>query len=148
MYAGLTSTFTHIMLFGKEGGAERDLYADFLDEAGVLLDKAGLRQVANGFRNSARLWDDLAESLLPGLVTPFGETRRLMLRRKRLFLEQGTAARDEILAIGRRLDQIKSEVAADFPLDQAGVVTMREDLSSAVLRIHDLERILSSLSRK
>ena len=140
MYAGLTSAFSHIMLFGKEGGAERLLYADFLDEASVLLDKVDLRQVAGGFRESAQLWDQLAESLLPDSVTPFGETRRFMLQRKKLFLEQGIEARDEILAIDGRLDQIKSEMAADFPLDQAGVVAMREDLRSSVLGIHDLEK--------
>ena len=44
-YAGLTSTFNSIALFGQDGerqDAERGLYADFLDEAGLVLNKPAL----------------------------------------------------------------------------------------------------------
>jgi hypothetical protein len=140
MYAGLTSAFTDIMLFGKDGGAERDLYADFLEEASTVLDNAALREVAQGFRASAEAWNGLARALLPAEVPPFGETRELMLRRHRLFLEQGGAALAEIELIDARLAEIKAAVGDAFPLDQGEVTAMRENLAAHVMEIHGIEK--------
>ena len=63
-----------------------------------------------------------------------------MVRAHKLFLEQGGTALGEIRKINTRLDKIKAEVAADFPLDEAQVLAMRENLRTHVLGIHDIER--------
>ncbi len=140
MYAGLTSAFNDIMLFGKDGGAERDLYAGFLDEASIVLDNPALKEVAQGFRASAEAWNGLARALLPAEVPPFRETRELMLRRHRLFLEQGGAALTEIDQIDARLSEIKALVDDVFPLDQGEVTAMRENLAAHVMEIHGIEK--------
>ena len=62
---GLTSACTDIAIFGKEGGAERDVYADFLDEAAAILGRPGLTAAAGRFREAAAAWDGLAAALLP-----------------------------------------------------------------------------------
>lgn len=140
MLAGLTSVFTDINIFGKNGYAERDLYAAFLDEASILLEKPALREVALGFRSSGQAWDALGQALLPDSVPPFAETRELILERHRLFLEQGIAALRRIREINTRLKEIKAEVSADFPLNDAEVVEMRQDLRDHVLKIRDIEQ--------
>jgi hypothetical protein len=140
MYAGLTSAFHDITIFGKDGNAERDVYADFMEEASVLLERPALKDVAGQFRTSAKAWSELGNALLPDEVPPFKETRELMVRSHKLFLEQGGAALDEIRGINARLDEIKAEVAADFPLDEAQVLAMRENLRTHVLGIHDIEQ--------
>ena len=139
MYSGLTWAFNHINTFGNDGHAERDLYATFLDEASQILGKPALQQVAGQFQDSARAWDDLSSALLPDHVAEFAETRRLMLRRHRLFLELGSAALEDIQQVNARLREIKTQVSTNFPLDDAGVVAMREDISRHVMRIHDIE---------
>ncbi|MCI0399533.1 MAG: BtrH N-terminal domain-containing protein [Chloroflexi bacterium] len=140
MYAGLTWAFWDINLFGKNGRAERDTYAEFLDEASLVLDKPALRDTAGIFRDSAQAWDALSQALLPDDVPLFKESRELMLRRRRLFLEQGNAARGEIRQINDRLATIKAAVAADFPLDEAGVAALCANLRDHVLKIHDIEQ--------
>jgi hypothetical protein len=140
MYAGLTSAFTDIMIFGKEGDAERDVYADFLEEASVILDNGALAEAAQGFRRSAQAWNGLAHALLPDRVPPLGETKELILRRQRSFLDEGSAALEEIQGIDARLSELKVEVAEDFPLDGAEVTAMREELATHVLRIAEIER--------
>ena len=45
-----------------------------------------------------------------------------------------------IQQINPRLNEIKNEVASDFPLNEAEIVAMRENLQAHVLKIHDLER--------
>ncbi len=139
-FAGLTSAFHDINIFGKDGRAERDVYAQFLDEASLILEKPVLKEVAEKFRASAHAWDRLSVSLLPDEIPLFEETRHLVLRRHRRFLEAGNAALDEIRDIDRRLAEIKTEVTPDHPLGLAQVAAMRENIRDHVMVVHDIEQ--------
>jgi hypothetical protein len=46
-YAALTSAFQNITIFGKDGGAEREVYAQFLDEASSLMTNPALKDIAH-----------------------------------------------------------------------------------------------------
>jgi hypothetical protein len=140
MYAGLTSAFTDINIFGKEGYAERDLYADFLDEAAQILDRPGLKEAAEVFRRSAGLWDGFGTALLPDEIPALGEARRLMLERHETFLHQGNAGLAQIRAIDERLASIRRRLTGEFSLDPREVVTFREGLAERLLAIHDVEK--------
>jgi hypothetical protein len=140
MVSGLVWMFNDIMTFGKDGSAERDLYAAFLDEAAVILHKPTLKDVAQLFRASGEAWCELATLLLPDEVAPFKETRELILRRHHLFLEQGNAAIPEMQAINERLRELKAQVSADFPLDAAGAAAHRARIAEQVTRLSALER--------
>jgi hypothetical protein len=139
MFAGLTSAFTDIHTFGKDGYAERDVYADFLDEAALALDNPVLRQAAEIFRQSAIAWGKLGEVLLPDEIAPFGEARRLILERHRIFLEQGGAGREQMLALDARLQEIRARMENHFPLDEAGATAFRERLAGAVEQVLEVE---------
>ncbi len=103
LYNGLRTTFEHVAIFGKDGNAERAQFAQFLDEAGVLLSKPPLHHVADQFRRSGQAWDALGCALLPDSVPALGETRRLMLQRHHAFLAHGSAALPEMRQIDTRL---------------------------------------------
>jgi hypothetical protein len=139
MYAGLTSAFTDISTFGKDGNAERMMYAAFLDEASVVLNKPGLKEAAEQFRMSAQAWDELSLALLPDVVALFKETRELMLCWHKLFLNQGNQALAEIRQINARLEAIQQGISADFPLNGAEVEVFCANLRDHILRIHDIE---------
>lgn len=139
MFVGLAGIFHDVNVFGKRGYAERDVYADFLEEAAVLLDKPALREAAAHFRTSTQAWEVLGPVLLPDDVAPFREARALMLQRRDLFHSQGNAALPTIQQIDDRLNTIKTEMETDFPLDEAGVVALREALAEHVMQIHDIE---------
>jgi len=142
MFAGLSSAYNFAFLFGKGAGqdAERGLYADFLDEAALLLERPALREAAGLFRASAEAWRQLPAALLPDDVAPFGEARELMWRKHTAFLEQGNAALEEIQTINGRLEAIADAMDSDFPLSQPEVVAHREHLAQQILDIHDAER--------
>lgn len=140
MYAGLVSAFNDIRLFRTVHNANREMYADFLDEASLILGKAGLRETAGQFRQSGLAWAALSEALLPDNVALFGETRWLLLDKHRLQRQKGMAALDDVRTVDCRLRDIKEEVSANFPLDQAETVAFRQSLAEHVLRIHDLEK--------
>jgi hypothetical protein len=139
MYSGLTTAFEGIATFGKDGGAERGLFADFLEEAGLILEKPAVGQVADQFRTSARAWDRLGTALLPDRIQTFKETRELMLQRHAAFLDRGSNALDEIRGINARLMEIKTAVASDFPLGGAELSAFCKELSDRIMEIHDLE---------
>jgi hypothetical protein len=140
LYAALTWLYSDIMTFGHEGGAERDTCADFLDEAALILDKPALKNVAQQFRRSGQEWCTLAEMILPETVPLLKETRDLMQRKHRLFIDHGTAAMPEIHQINTRMAAIKQTVSADFPMDTAQVAVLKEGLAAQVMHLHDLER--------
>lgn len=140
MYAGLTSAFNFINIFGKEEPAERNLYAAFLDEAAVILDKAELTAVAEQFRGSTAAWEALSLALLPDDVPLLQEARELMLRRRDLFLNDGNGALAEIKEIDWRLGDLRKAADESFPLSQEQVVAMRQDIADAVMQVHDVEQ--------
>lgn len=139
MYAGLESAFSDTHTFGKEGFAERDMYADFLGEASDILQKPGLREAADQFRRSAKAWEKLGLVLLPDEVPVWAEARDLMLTNQRLFLEQGGEKFEEGRANCARLIEIRREMETDFPLSEEEVVAFREQIAEQVLVIHDIE---------
>jgi hypothetical protein len=141
MYAGLTSAYNFAFLFGKgtSQDAERGMYANFLDEAALLLEIPDLNAAAEQFRAAAAIWQQLPSFLLPDENQPFAESRKLMLRKHTLFLEKGGAALPEIQALNARLDEIRAAMDADFPLTQVEVEAFRERLAEHILAIHDTE---------
>jgi hypothetical protein len=131
--------FDWICTWSVGGGAERGIYADFLDDAAMLLSKPGLKDAARQFRAAADAWCDLANAMLPDTVPLFKETRDLKLRRKALFVEQGGDSIDERREINARLAAIGKEAAEAFPLTNEEATAMRETLAAQVLKIHDIE---------
>lgn len=140
LLAGLMSAFTDINTFGKVGFAERDVYAKFLDEAAIILEKSALNQVADQFRESAEAWDALSLVLLPDEVAFLKETRELMLKKRDVFLDQGNTGIAEMAAIEGRLAEIKTAVSTEFPLDEADILALKENIAVHVLQIHDIEQ--------
>jgi hypothetical protein len=138
MYAGLASAFENMGL-GVSRQGDRALFADFLDEASVILDRSALKDAAKAFRKCAKGWDALAIALLPDEIAPFRETRELILRRRDLFVTQGNASLSERKKISERLAAIRRSMEEDFPLDDAGAQAFRERLASQICALRDQE---------
>lgn len=139
LYAALTGVFGWVRTWGDGNGFERQLYADFLDEAAVILEKPDLKAVGAEFRESATVWCELSDAVMPENVPLLKEARELLECKHRLFIEEGDAGVEEVLAIGKRLDEIKAMAKEDFPMSQDEIVDMREGLAKLVLKIHDIE---------
>jgi hypothetical protein len=139
LLVGLMSVYSSIYQFGKDSYAERDTYADFLDEASLILDKPALNEVAQQFRASAAAWQAFAPILLPEAVPLLAEVRQLMDKEHRLFLQQGNKSLPERQQIRARLTEIKEQVTTDFPLNEQEVSELLSHMAEHILRIHDLE---------
>ncbi len=139
LYSGLTWAFTDINTFTRDDCADRALYAEFLDEASLILNRPSLQEAAERFRSSAEAWGRLSLALLPDEIQLFKETRQLLLERHELFRVKGGGARPRIVEINTRLKEIKANVAAQFPLSPIEVGKLRENLASHVEAIAKIE---------
>lgn len=140
LLAVLISSYTFLgPAFGKTMGAERDVYADFLDEAARALDKSALIAVAAAYRQSAAAWEALLNSLLPAGAPMLGDARELIDRKTNLFIESGAAQLDEIIACYEQLEALKTEAETDFPMSEAEISDLRADIRDKVLQARSAE---------
>ncbi|MCC6804992.1 MAG: DUF4872 domain-containing protein [Anaerolineae bacterium] len=141
MYAGLTSTYKYLEVYFTGGHGARHIYADFLEEAAIILEKPALQDTAPLFRASALAWDALTAALLPDDILLLRETRELMVRDYQLFLEQGGASLDERHKISARLTELEAEAAEHFPLNEAQAADFRAALRTPLQHLHDAEKV-------
>lgn len=141
MLAGLTSAYSDIALSGKgrRNFADRAMFADFLDEAAVILGRPGLERAAGRFRDTALAWEVMTHRLLPDDVALLRETRELMAERHEAFLEHGNAAAERMAEIDGRLAAIRAAISDGFPLSPAAVEAHRAAMAEQLLVIHDIE---------
>jgi hypothetical protein len=137
---GQPGAYAWIQTWGSSPGADRGLYADFLDEAAEILEKPALRESANHFRESCSLWCQLAEAILPDEVPLLGESKTLIQRGHDLFIEQGQSALAEIQEIHARRSELLKQAETDFPLSQAEAAEFRAGLRGYVLKISEVEQ--------
>ncbi len=137
LYSALLWGYMWVIDWGAGEGFERHLYADFLEEAAVILSNDDLQGVADQFRESAAAWCEFGRAMLPDSVPLLKETRHLMTQRREIFIEQGDT--DERIAAKQRLDEIKETIRENFPMTEAEVMDFKAGLAEHVMTIHDIE---------
>lgn len=136
----LISSYTFLgPAFGKMTKAERDVYADFLDEASKLLQMSELENVAVRYRIAGDAWDGLLCALLPEDVPLLKKVREYIDMKHEAFIEKGTAATDEMLDYTKKLETLKIEAEHDFPMTEAEVSDLRDELYRHVTIVREAE---------
>jgi hypothetical protein len=126
--------------WGSADGAERGLYADFLDEAAIILKKPALKESAEKFRESYGLWLQFGDALLPDDVSLFGESKKLIQKKHDLFINEGDTALFEIKKYNVRLRKYLEQSETDFPLSDAQAAELRANLRDILLKISTVEK--------
>jgi hypothetical protein len=126
--------------WGSADGAERGLYADFLDEAAQILNKPALKDSAEKFRESYQLWMKFGDALLPNDIPLLGESKKLIQKRYGLFVNEGDAALPEIRKCNARLRELLEQSKTDFPLSDAQAAELRASLRDILLQINAVEK--------
>jgi hypothetical protein len=136
---GITGVYPWVRLVGAGDGAERGMYAGFLEEAAILLGKPLLSEAATQFRRSQKVWCELSDAALPEDVPLLKQTRELLQRRRDVFMHQGGAAIDEIARIDRALGDLRTSAGREFPMVNGDVAGLFQQIRDYVLEIHDIE---------
>lgn len=140
LLAVLISSYTFLgPAFGKTMEAERDVYADFLDEAAAVLGLPALENVALRYRNAGKAWRALLGALLPEAVPFLSDVRDNIDRKTDLFIEQGAAQLEEIVACNEAIEAAKTASESDFPMTEAEIADLRDDIRRCLKDVHDAE---------
>jgi hypothetical protein len=129
-----------VNIWGSADGAERGLYADFLDEVASILKKPALKDAAERFRESHQLWLTFGDALLPDDIPMLGESKKLIQKKHNLFINKGNDALPEIRKSNARLRELLKKSEKDFPLSQAEAVDFRANLRDILLKISEVEQ--------
>lgn len=126
--------------WGSSDGADRALYADFLEEAAKILKRPALSEAAATFRESHALWLQFADAALPDTVLLLAESRKLIARKHQLFIEKGEAALPEIKKINERHRELLKQAETEFSLSQTQAADLRANLRDRILKISATEK--------
>lgn len=139
MLAGLMGVFDSINCFGNVGYAERNVFADFLDEASVILNKPALNEVATQFRQSGAAWDALGTAVFPDEVPMLGQMRHILLQQRDLLHSQGSAAIAQIGQLKQVEKAILKQSETAFPLNEQEVIAFRANMAAHLEKIQGIE---------
>ncbi|MCP4421914.1 MAG: BtrH N-terminal domain-containing protein [Chloroflexi bacterium] len=148
MLAGLMGVFSDINCFGKIGYAERDIFADFLDEASIILGKPALQEAAVYFRSSAKAWDAFGQALLPADMPMLAEMSQILLAQRDLLHSKGSAATAKISQLKEHEKELLTLAESEFPLDEKEVETFRANMVEHIVNIHEIEETAVSTLRE
>jgi len=146
MYAALAGSehqpgaFGWARTFPSNQVDDRMLYADFLDQASLILRKPKLKAAGAKFRASSAAWQLLGVALLPDEVPLFKETRQLLIRKRDHFVSKGEAAPEDRKKISARLAEIRASIDKKFPLSSEGAAALRAQVAEQVSKVSEIER--------
>ena len=135
----LLSVWADILPAGGYGGHLRDLYAEFLDQAAVLVENPGLREVAESFRGVSESWHRVAEAALPDTVAPFARLRDLTVAVRQAIVDPAAVTAAEADQAAADLWALREELDAEFPLGDAEVGELLAALSGEVEAVYARE---------
>lgn len=134
----LMNVFIYIEIGGTGGSAFRPMYAQFLDEASTILGKPELKEVAQVFRESGRIWSEIAATALPDWWPSLKEIKDLITEKNRIFEERGSVALEQMREINTKTDYLTKEAVKEFK----GHSTDRllADMQQKILRLYEIEK--------
>ncbi len=133
----LFNTFIYIEIGGTGGSAFRPMYAKFLDEASEILSEDNLKEVAERFRDSGKIWSEIAAAALPDSWPTLRRIRELSFEKNRIFEEQKTGALERMRNINIELDNLMKEAEKD--LQKKELTSLLDNLKYKILKCYAIE---------
>jgi len=132
---------------GAWGGHLRDLYADGLEEAAVILDRPALREAAGSWRASADLWQELADAAVPSGIEGAADAVDLAEELHDAVM-RGEPGRAQARAAATALWEIRGRYTEEWPLDEAETDALLTDLGRRLAAIHAAEQTALDATRR
>jgi hypothetical protein len=129
------------------GGHLRDLYADGLEEAALILGMPALQEAAAAWRACADLWQELAEAAVPTDVDGAADAVELAKELHDAVMD-GEPGRAEARAAAAGLWEIRGRYANEWPLAEAETEALLADLGRRLSAIHAAEQTALDATRR
>jgi hypothetical protein len=144
LFGTLMNGFMYIEISGTGGSAFRSMYAQFLEEASVIVNKPALNEGAGMMRQSAAIWSEIASGFLPESWPNLRRIRELIIEKNRLFEGQESGVLEAMRKINGELDDLMGKAVEDLQKPPAFLA----DVSQSILKCYEVEKkAFSMLSR-
>jgi hypothetical protein len=137
LYGCLFGTFTYIEIGGTGGSAFRPMYAQFLEESSDIINEPDLEEIATMFRDSARVWSEIATGVLPDFCPTLKRTRELTIEKNRLFEEQPPGYFESMRKVSDELESLKTVIEKGEDLQKAPEFLV--DVKRSILKCYEVE---------
>jgi hypothetical protein len=139
LWSGLTAIYDCIENLGTGGGLCRPIFSDFLFEGAAATGIDALHALGEQYADLGRRWSELADAALPDEVPAFREARRLLTRKVELTHGGAGTELEEVRQAWKRLDELKTQARAEFPLNESECRDLRAGLQARILALHQAE---------
>jgi hypothetical protein len=136
LFTGLWSIHQYVDYYYTGGGLCRPMFAEFLAEAGSVLDDPALTRAGERYAELGREWSALAEAALPAAVPAFRKAGEALARLGELYHSEGAGATDEIRECWAKIEAIGAKIGKAFPLGEAECDALLRDLQGRVRALH------------
>lgn len=124
---------------GGGGGLLRNLFADFLEEAGPLLERPHVADLGPHYRRIAAMWDSVADTALPGMISYLDETRQLLQQKHDLLANHGPTKYAELKKVNAALNAKEKKAKKEFTTADDVFAMLFDQIREQLLEIHTLE---------
>jgi len=140
LYGCLFGTFINIETGGTGGSAFRPMYAQFLEEVSDIINEPDLKEVAETFRNSGKVWSEIATGVLPDACPTLKRTRELMIEKNRLFEEQPPGFLESIKKTNGELEFLQTRMNEEMGAELENAPEFLLDAKQFILKCYKLEK--------
>ncbi|MFX1261731.1 MAG: BtrH N-terminal domain-containing protein [Promethearchaeota archaeon] len=107
----LVMHFVYIETGGSGGAIFRQIYSDFLQEAGTLMNSDPMLRGAQEFRDIVEMWRDVANGLLPDECPALAELREIQWSNNELLEKKGLKMLDDVRRKAEKVPILMDEAA-------------------------------------
>jgi len=140
LYSALKSAYEGIELVSTGGGGMRGLYADFLEEAADVLNRAVLREVAEQYRKLAARWSAFASAALPDPIEPLRQTKELLCQRYNILMTEGGDGVEAMRPLTEQLGKLYVQHNLEFPMSDSEIDKLFSALGEELLGLYEAEK--------
>jgi hypothetical protein len=134
----LLCVFIYIEVGGTGGGFFRPMYAKFLEEASSILNRPALKEIAELFEDSGKVWSEIATAALPDSWFRLKRIRELSFEKNRIFEESKPEALEKMRKINIEIENLlKREEEESVNKDLASLLA---NLQEKILKCYKIEK--------
>jgi len=140
LFDNLTHLHAQIAFYNSDGGALRSSYSDFLEEAGDLLKKPVLKQIAHQFSDIGIMWDEIGTTALNDDIPELLHARKAALDWHNTFKVHGSFSSDPLVTLSEKIQGIRTKFIEEVPLTNRELRALLEELSARFQEVYVAEK--------
>ncbi|MFX0016934.1 MAG: DUF4872 domain-containing protein [Promethearchaeota archaeon] len=129
-----------VKYFLSSGGGLRSTYADFLDEASVIINNPKLRVVSLRYRKLSYKWAEFAKAVLPDSIQLFKEASQAVKKYNAFFLDHKESAIHQLKEKNDVIKSIRRKIIDSWPFSRNETIDLLEELSQQLFSIYNDEK--------